>query len=96
MPHIAHTLWQGMGLSSDILDAGWPEPDPDAMVKDTIELVVQVNGRLRGKVSVPASASKQEIESIAMQDDNVQRHVTGKDVKKIIVVPGRLINMVVK
>ncbi len=96
VPHITHTLWQAVGKTTDILNADWPEPDSEAMVKDTIELVVQVNGKLRGKVAVPASASKTDIEAIAMQDENVQRHVEGKDIKKVIVVPGRLINMVVK
>jgi len=96
VPHITHTLWQSVGKSTDILDAGWPEPDAQALVKDTVELVVQVNGKLRGKVSVPATANKQQIEEIALQDDNVQRHIEGKEVKKVIVVPGRLINIVVK
>jgi len=96
VPHITHTLWQSVGKMTDVLDAGWPEPDAEALVKDSVELVVQVNGKLRGKVSVPAAANKQQVEEIAMQDENVQRHIEGKDVKKVIVVPGRLINMVVK
>ncbi|WP_455199830.1 leucine--tRNA ligase [Kaarinaea lacus] len=96
VPHITHTLWQGVGKTTDVLDAGWPEPDAEALVKDSVELVVQVNGKLRGKVFVPAAANKQQIEDIATQDDNVQRHIEGKEVKKIIVVPGRLINIVVK
>ena len=96
VPHITHTLWQGVGNETDILDAGWPEPDAEALVKDSVELVVQVNGKLRGKVLVPAAANKQQIEEIAMRDDNVQRHIEGREVKKVIVVPGRLINIVVK
>ena len=65
------------------------------MVKDQVELVVQVNGKLRGKVSVPADAGKDQIESLALQDENVQRHIEGKTVRKVIVVPGRLVNIVV-
>jgi len=95
VPHVAHALWQGMEQASDITDEAWPEPDESAMVKDVIELVVQVNGKLRGKISVPANADKQQIESLALQDDNVQRHMEGKAVRKVIVVPGRLINIVV-
>jgi leucyl-tRNA synthetase len=95
VPHLTHALWQSVGNSTDILDAGWPEPNAEALVKDSVELVVQVNGKLRGKVSVPASANKQQIEEIAMQDENVQRHLEDRQVKKVIVVPGRLINIVV-
>ena len=95
VPHITHTLWLAVGITTDILDAEWPMPDADALVKESIELVVQVNGKLRGKVSVPANADKQQIETLAMQDDNVQRHIEGKAVRKVVVVPGRLINIVV-
>ena len=96
VPHITHALWKAMGYKSDILDAAWPQEDEQAMVKDSVELVVQVNGKLRGKVSVPSEAAKDKIETIALQDENVQRHIEGKEVKKVIVVPGRLINIVVK
>ncbi|MGD8566564.1 MAG: leucine--tRNA ligase [Gammaproteobacteria bacterium] len=96
VPHVTHVIWQGVGCSDDILDAPWPTPDADAMVKDTIELVVQVNGKLRGKIAVPAAADKAQIEQLAMQDDNVQRHVEGKSIVKVVVVPGRLVNIVVK
>ncbi|MCI0506618.1 MAG: leucine--tRNA ligase [Gammaproteobacteria bacterium] len=96
VPHITHTLWQGVGNATDILDAQWPAPDATALVRDTVELVVQVNGKLRGKVSVPADAGKQQIEAIAMRDDNVRRHVEGKEIMKVVVAPGRLINIVVR
>ncbi|WP_455208207.1 leucine--tRNA ligase [Kaarinaea lacus] len=96
VPHITHTLWQAVGKTSDILDAQWPMPDANALIKESVELVVQVNGKLRGKISVPAAADKKQIEAIAMQDDNVQRHIEDKEIKKIVVVPGRLLNIVVK
>jgi len=95
VPHICQALWKGMGHAKDIIDESWPEPDEVAMVRDTIELVVQVNGKLRGKIMVPADASKEGIEQLALQDENVQRHLEGKSVRKLIVVPGRLINIVV-
>ena len=96
VPHIAHALWQDLGCEGDVLDATWPEPDADAMVQDTIELVVQVNGKVRGKISVAADAAKDVIEQTALADENVQKFSEGKNVVKVIVVPGRLVNVVVK
>ncbi|MEJ2759994.1 MAG: leucine--tRNA ligase [Gammaproteobacteria bacterium] len=94
-PHISDTLWQELGYGEDILAAPWPEPDATALVRDEIELVVQVNGKLRGKVTVPADAAKEEIESEALANENVGRFVSGREIKKIIVVPKRLVNIVV-
>jgi len=96
VPHITHTLWRAVSEDADIGVCNWPEPAPDAMVKDTIEIVVQVNGKLRGKIQVPATADKKLIEDTALQDDNVIRYLEGKSVTKLIVVPGRLVNLVVK
>ena len=95
VPHITHMLWNGIGHAKDIIDEAWPVPDETAMVRDAIELVVQVNGKLRGKISVPTDVSKEQIETLALEDENVQRHIDGKTVRKVIVVPGRLINIVV-
>jgi leucyl-tRNA synthetase len=78
-----------------LIDQAWPELDETALELDMIELVVQVNGKLRGRVSVPADADKAAIESLAVADENVQRFVEGKDIRKVIVVPGRLVNIVV-
>jgi len=96
VPHITHTLWQAIGYDTDILNASWPQPDTRAMEKDSIELVVQVNGKLRAKISVPTGADKAQIEKIALQDENVTRHIEDKTINKVIVVPGRLVNIVVK
>jgi leucyl-tRNA synthetase len=96
VPHIAHALWQALGHRDAVLDHPWPEADPAALVRDSVELVVQVNGKLRGRVGVPAGAAREEIERAALADDNVQRHLEGKAVKKIVVVPGRLINIVIQ
>jgi len=96
VPHITHVLWRENGFAGDILEAHWPEADPTALVRDTIELVVQVNGKVRGKIDVPADAGKDAVEEAALAESNVQRFIEGKEMKKIIVVPGRLVNLVVK
>ncbi len=95
-PHLTHHLWCELGYGDDVLDAPWPQVDESALARDTIEMVVQVNGKVRGKVKVPADADKPAIEAAALADTNVQRFVGGQTVVKIIVVPGRLVNIVVK
>jgi leucyl-tRNA synthetase len=97
-PHICWQLWGALGYAAvhgDIIDAPWPEPDAKALEQDEIELVVQVNGKLRGHIVVPKSASKEAIEALALADTGVAKHTEGKPIKKLIVVPGRLINVVV-
>ncbi|MBK9161593.1 MAG: leucine--tRNA ligase [Nitrosomonadales bacterium] len=93
-PHIAHALWKELGYGDDILTAAWPEPLEAALVQDEIELVIQVNGKLRGSIKVAASAGKAEIEQAALAHESVQKHLSGATPKKIIVVPGRLVNIV--
>ncbi|TDR16875.1 leucine--tRNA ligase [Marinicella litoralis] len=94
-PHMAQALWESMGQEALLCDAKWPEVDPSALVQDEIEMVVQVNGKLRAKLSVSADASKETIEALALADENVQKFVEGKTIRKVIVVPKRLINVVV-
>jgi len=94
-PHVAHHLWRELKLGEDVMTAPWPEPDPAALEQDEIELVVQVNGKLRGSIVVPKQADKATIESLARSNANVQRFVAGQTVKKVVVVPGRLVNLVV-
>ncbi|MBL8522263.1 MAG: leucine--tRNA ligase [Betaproteobacteria bacterium] len=97
-PHITWQLWNDLGFASeqgDIIDAPWPEPDPAALEQDEIEMVVQVNGKLRGSIRVPKAADKAAIEKLALEDEGVKRHTEGKPVKKLIVVPGKLVNVVV-
>jgi len=94
-PHVSHALWNELGYGADILTAAWPEPDPAALVADEIELVLQVNGKLRGNMRVAKDADRAQIEALAMQNVNVQKHVGGQPVKKVVVVPGRLVNVVV-
>jgi leucyl-tRNA synthetase len=95
VPHIAHALWPQIGGAGLVIDAPWPSVDTSALVRDELELMVQVNGKLRGKVWVPASADKAAQEAAAMANESVQRHIDGQIIKKVILVPGRLINIVV-
>ena len=97
-PHITHGLWQQLGYADrlgDLLDAPWPEVDDAALVQDSIELVLQVNGKLRGAVTVPAGADKSAIEAAALAHPEFIRFAEGTSAKKVIVVPGRLVNVVV-
>ncbi|MDE2415161.1 MAG: class I tRNA ligase family protein, partial [Comamonadaceae bacterium] len=97
-PHIAHALWQELGYASalgDLLDAAWPQVDPAALVQDELELMLQVNGKLRGAIRVPATADKAAIEQAAVASADFQKFAEGKAPKKVIVVPGRLVNVVI-
>jgi len=94
VPHITQQLWQHLGNDELLATANWPQCDEAAMVRDEIELVVQVNGKLRAKIFVAANADKDSIEATAMADEKIKTNVEGKTVRKIIVVPGRLVNIV--
>ncbi|MDQ7988079.1 MAG: leucine--tRNA ligase [Candidatus Dactylopiibacterium sp.] len=94
-PHITHALWAELGYGEDILRAAWPEPLEAALAQDEIELVLQVLGKTRGAVKVPASADRAAIEALAVASEAARRFMEGKPAKKIIVVPGRLVNIVV-
>jgi leucyl-tRNA synthetase len=94
-PHLCHAVWNGLEPGVDILNAGWPQADESALAQDAVDYVVQVNGKLRGKITVPVSASKQAVEAAALADETAQRFIEGKPVKKVIVVPGKLVNIVV-
>ena len=93
-PHICHELWQQLGKSGAIIDAQWPKVDESALVQDSLTLVVQVNGKLRGQIEVPASASREDIEASARANENVVRFTEGLTIRKVIVVPGKLVNIV--
>ncbi|MBT7904214.1 leucine--tRNA ligase [Porticoccaceae bacterium] len=93
-PHICHSLWNLLGHSDAVANARWPSVDESALVRSSIEMVVQVNGKVRGKIQLAADASKQTAEAMALEDSNVQRFIDGVTIRKIIVVPGRLVNIV--
>ncbi|WP_028009174.1 leucine--tRNA ligase [Solimonas flava] len=95
VPHLAHTLWQALRGRADVLVQPWPAVDESALVRDQIALVVQVNGKLRGNISVPANAEKEAIIAAAVTDANVAKFIAGQPIKKQIVVPGKLVNIVV-
>ena len=97
VPHVTHALWQrvGVGEAEAVIHASWPQPDAAALVKDEIEIGVQVNGKLRGRVSIPVQATEDQVREFALADEGVHRHVAGKEVRKVIVVPGKLVNIVV-
>jgi leucyl-tRNA synthetase len=95
VPHVSHVMWQHLGHDSIAINESWPVCDESALVKDSIELVVQVNGKLRDKIQVPANADKDSIENMAQDSDKVKAHTDGKTIRKVIVVPGRLVNIVV-
>ena len=97
-PHVAHSLWSQLGYAGhlgDLLDAPWPQVDPDALVQDEIELMLQVNGKLRGSIKVSPSADKAAIEAAALASEDFVKFAEGKAPKKVVVVPGRLVNVVV-
>jgi leucyl-tRNA synthetase len=93
-PHISHELWRELGKQGAIIDASWPQVDESALVQDSLTLVVQVNGKLRGQIEVPASASREEVEAAARANENVLRFTEGLSIRKVIVVPGKLVNIV--
>ena len=93
-PHICHRLWHALGNTGAVANAPWPVLDEAALVRSSIEIVVQVNGKVRGKIQVSADASKDAVEKMALEDANVLRFTEGVSIRKIIVVPGRLVNIV--
>jgi leucyl-tRNA synthetase len=97
-PHIGFALWADLGYAAccgDLLDVAWAEVDETALVQDELELMLQVNGKLRGSILVPAKADKAQIEAIALGADAFVKQAQGAAPKKVIVVPGRLVNIVV-
>ena len=93
-PHISHQLWLELGHEGAIIDAQWPQVDESALVQDSLNLVIQVNGKLRGHIEVAASASREEVEAAARANEGVLRFTEGLSIRKVIVVPGKLVNIV--
>ena len=95
IPHVTHVLWKALGHDKAVVDEPWPKPDPQALVQDTVEIVVQVNGKLRGRVSLAVDADETAAREAALSDENVRRFVGEKPVRKVIFVRGKLVNLVV-
>jgi len=94
-PHVSHALWNELAFGGNILDAGWPRADPEALKKASVTLAVQVNGKLRGTIEVAVDAAREAIEQTALADCDVAKYVAGATPKKIIIVPGKIVNIVV-
>jgi leucyl-tRNA synthetase len=94
VPHVCHALWPTLGGTNDIHNASWPSVDVSALSRDSIEMVVQVNGKVRARMEVPATADSDTIEALARSQQNVSRFLEGLSVRKVIVVPGKLVNIV--
>jgi len=95
VPHACHALWKELGHERAVIDERWPQVDADALVRDAIEVVVQVNGKLRGRVTVPASADEAQVREAALADEGVQKYMDGKPIRKFVYVRGKLANVVV-
>src|SRR5262249_30499761 len=95
VPHVASELWEVAGHDTELVHERWPSPDPAALVQSVIELPVQVNGKLRGRITVPADAAEADLIAAALADPQVQAHVGGRPLRKQVVVPGRMVNLVV-
>ena len=95
MPHLAETCWERIGGEGFVSAAAWPEPDTALLVDDSVTMAVQVNGKRRGEITVAKTLAKEAVEAAAFADPEVAAFLNGKDVKKTIVVPGRIVNIVV-
>jgi leucyl-tRNA synthetase len=95
VPHATHVLWRELGHERALIDEPWPKPDAAALAQDSVEIVVQVNGRLRGRVAIPVGADEATVRAAALADEAVTRFVADQPVRKFIYVPGKLVNVVV-
>ena len=95
-PHMGEELWEMIGKEGSIFDISWPEYDEKALVKDEVEIVVQVNGKVRAKLSIDANMSKEDMEKTALENEKVKAAIDGKNVVKVVAVPKKLVNIVVK
>jgi leucyl-tRNA synthetase len=94
-PHVCHALWQALGHRTALIDERWPVPDPQALTQRSVQIVLQVNGKLRGRISVPVNSDEASVREAALADEHVRKFVADKPVRRVIVVPGKLVNVVV-
>ena len=95
-PHLSHQLWHDLGHEGAIIDVSWPEVDESALVKSSIEMVVQINGKVRAKIEVASDADNDSVLALALSNDNVQKFIEGKEIKMSKVIPGKLVTIAVK
>jgi leucyl-tRNA synthetase len=95
VPHFSEELWHRMGHAESVFTAGWPEADESVAKEDELELPIQVNGKVRGHVTVPTETSREDLEKVAMECADIQKYLEGKTVRKVIVIPGKLVNIAV-
>ena len=94
IPHVTHALWRGLGHTRALIDEPWPSVDAAALAQSTLEIVVQVNGRLRSRIAVATDADEGTVRAAALADPNVQKFIGANAVRKVIVVAGKLVNVV--
>ena len=94
VPHFCHALWNHLGHSGAVMDAAWPKSDKEALTQDSIMIVLQVNGKLRDRIDVPKDITKKDLEVLALTNPAVKRFTEGKTLRKVVVVPKRLVNIV--
>jgi leucyl-tRNA synthetase len=95
-PYLAHELWETLGESSDLLRAPWPQYDPALAKEEEVEIAIQVNGKIRSRIVVPAEAAEDQVRELALADEKVKAEIEGREIVKILVVKGRLVNIAVK
>ena len=95
IPHVCDELWQALGHQGELVQAPWPNFDAAALVLDEVQMVIQVNGKLRAKITVAADADKESIEKLALSEDNVKKYIDEKPIRKVIIVPKKLVNIVI-
>ena len=96
VPHITQQIWIDLEFPGNLIKTKWPQVETEALKASSYEMVIQINGKLRGKIEVAAGADKDSIEKLALANENIQRYVEGHEVLKIILVPNKLINLIVK
>jgi len=95
VPHICNRLWLDLGFDQPIIDEVWPKHKPDLMMTDTLEIIVQVNGKLRSKITVDGSIENTELEQLVLMDEKIKKYTDNQTIKKIIIVPKKLVNIVI-
>ena len=95
-PYLAHELWEMLGETSDLLRAPWPQYDPALAKEEEVEIAIQVNGKIRSRIVVPADAEEAQVRELALADEKVKAAIAGKEIVKVLVVKGRLVNIAVK